>query len=199
MIFKELEARNEKRMSKVVTVGTSVAVLFYIMVGVSGYATFLAPPISKELCSKNILQADYKQNTAIQIGNFTLLFSVITAAPICVLPSKDTIEELFYKDQAGGMTKMQNLIVTLGLVCINTLLALFIGTIGDAMTIVGSTINPIIGFIMPVCFWYPYMKHKPWYSREKLISIMTVVIIVVVSILSLVEFFGGKNNSENPD
>lgn len=159
MIFKELEARNEKRMSVVVSAGTTVSVLFYVMVGIFGYATFLAPPLSKQLCSKNILQADYKQNTAIQIGNFTLLFSVMTAAPICVLPSKDTVEELFYKEQNGGMTKMQNIVVTLVLVIINTVLALFINTIGDAMTIVGSTINPVIGFIMPVLFWYPYMKN----------------------------------------
>jgi hypothetical protein len=33
------------------------------------------------------------------LGNYALLVSVIAAAPLCILPSKDTIEELFYKDK----------------------------------------------------------------------------------------------------
>jgi len=40
MIYVELEKRNSKQMAKVVSFGSSVAVLFYIMVGVFGYATF---------------------------------------------------------------------------------------------------------------------------------------------------------------
>jgi len=176
-------------MAKVIGVGSSVAVLFYVMVGIFGYATFLAPPISNELCSKNILQANYQGITAIQLGNFSLLFSVMTAAPLCVLPSKDTIEELFYKEQDNGMTKKQNFFVTLGLVIINCILALFISTIGDAMTLVGSSINPIIGFIMPIVFYWPYMKNQPWYSKDKLISGITFVVISCVSLMSLYQFF----------
>jgi amino acid permease len=78
------------------------------------------------------------------------LFSVITAAPLCVLPSKDTIEELFFKEK--GMTNKQNLIVTILLLSINMIPALFIDGVGDAMVLVGSTINPVIGFFMPVYF-----------------------------------------------
>lgn len=90
-------------MAKVIAVGSSVAVLFYIMVGVFGYATFVGN--LGQLCSKNILQADFKGSIPIQLGNFALLFSVMCATPLCVLPSKDTVEELFYKHQRDGMTK----------------------------------------------------------------------------------------------
>jgi hypothetical protein len=83
-------------MATVIAVGSSVAVIFYCMVGVFGYATFVMD--MGQLCSKNILQADFKGSVAIQLGNFALLFSVICAAPLCVLPSKDTVEELFYKE-----------------------------------------------------------------------------------------------------
>jgi amino acid permease len=189
MIYNELERRNSKQMGKVINAGSSMAVVFYVMVGIFGYATFLAPPDSFELCAKNILQADYKNNKAIQIGNFALLFSVMTAAPICVLPCKDTIEELFYKEQPHGMTKIQNLFVTLGLVVVNTVIALFIKNIGDAMTLVGSTINPVIGFILPILFYWPYMKEEKWYSKDKIFSFFTFIIIAVVSVLSLINFF----------
>ena len=122
----------------------------------------------------------------------------MTAAPLCVLPAKDTVEELFYKKQEDGMTNRQNFFVTLALVIVNTVLALFISTIGDAMTLVGSSINPIIGFLLPIIFYWPYMKEKPWYSFDKLLSGFTFVTIVTVSILSLVNFFQtvGQDDSE---
>jgi sodium-coupled neutral amino acid transporter 11 len=187
MIFVELERRNEKRMGTVIGYGSVVAVIFYVMVGFFGYATFLGPPESHELCAKNILQANYKNNTPMALGNFTLLFAVITAAPLVMLPAKDTIEELFYKEK--GMSKMQNIMVTFLLICVNTILGLFISTIGDAMTLVGCTINPVIGFILPICFWWPYMKDQPWYSKDKLLSLITGGVIVICSVLSLVNFF----------
>ena len=65
MIYVELESRNSKAMAKVIGTGSSVAVIFYIMVGIFGYATFLAPPTSYQLCSKNILSADYHNNIPI--------------------------------------------------------------------------------------------------------------------------------------
>ena len=80
----------------------------------------------------------------------------MAAAPLCVLPSKDTVEELFFKEK--GMSKNTNLIVTFILVTVNCVLASFIPNIGDAMTLVGSTINPVIGFILPVVFYWEYIK-----------------------------------------
>lgn len=96
--------------------------------------------------------AAFDGNKAIMVGHFALLFSVICAAPLCVLPQKDTIEELFFKPKA--MTSAQNLMVTLGLVIINGALGILIENIGQAMTIVGATINPIIGFVFPVIFYW---------------------------------------------
>jgi len=81
------------------------------------------------------------------------LFAVICAAPLVVLPSKDTIEELLYKD--NGMTFNQNLLWTFILTIISFCIAAVIPNIGDAMTLVGCTINPVIGFILPVVFYWP--------------------------------------------
>jgi len=185
MIYVELEKRNSKQMAKVVGGGSAVAVLFYVMVGVFGYATFANDP--NQLCTKNILEADYQGNNAIQVGNFALLIAVMTASPLVVLPSKDTVEELWYKEK--GMTKGQNFIVTLVLVIVNCVMALFIPNIGAAMTLVGSSINPIIGFILPVVFYWKVIKDKPFCSPNKIFGVLTVVIITIVSVLSLINFF----------
>jgi hypothetical protein len=34
-------------------------------------------------------------------------------------------------------------------------MALFIPDIGSSMTLVGSTINPIVGFVLPIIFYWP--------------------------------------------
>jgi amino acid permease len=96
------------------------------------------------------------------------------------------------------MTNKQNLKVTFVLIIINTAFAMLIGTIGDAMTLVGSTINPIIGFVLPICFWYPFMKHEPWHSKDKILSALAGGIIVISSFLSLIEFFSSIGDSPSP-
>lgn len=58
MIYVELERREAKQMSIVVASGSAVAVIFYVIVGVFGYATFAQPDKMGELCvDKNILMA----------------------------------------------------------------------------------------------------------------------------------------------
>ena len=99
MIYVELENRSAAQMGKVIAGGTSFAIIVYIIVGIFGYAIFAQDP--GQLCvDKNILMAPkLRDSIPIEIGAFALLFAIICAAPLCVLPSKDTIEELLYKEQ----------------------------------------------------------------------------------------------------
>ena len=192
MIYRELELRNSKRMSKVVSTGSALAVISYILIGLFGYATFADPSKIKQLCSKNILTANFEGNMAIHISEFALLFAQMVAAPLVLLPQKDTVEELYFK--TDGMSKCQNLVVTIILVSINLSLAIFIESIGDAMTLVGSTINPIIGFILPIVFYWPFLGQKPWYDNEVLLCIFIAIVITCVSIMSFIEFFAPMDN-----
>jgi hypothetical protein len=66
----------------------------------------------------------------------------LTAAPLCVLPAKDTVEELFWKKD--GMTMKINVLVTLGIVSVCYILAIFITQISYAITIAGCTTNPMV-------------------------------------------------------
>jgi amino acid permease len=150
MIYVELENKSPKQMSKVILIGSSVLVILFCFVGIFGYATFVNSP--EELCTKNILDNNYYNRvTLMQVSNFTMLFSVISSFPLVILPSKDSIEELFMNGRR--LSKKDNIIITFVLVSMNCCLALFIPSIGDAMTLVGSTINPLIGFILPIIFY----------------------------------------------
>ena len=94
MIYVELENKSPKQMSKVILVGSFVLVILFCFVGVFGYATFVNQ--QGELCTKNILDNNYYNGiTLMQVSNFTMLFSVISSFPLVILPSKDSIEELF--------------------------------------------------------------------------------------------------------
>ena len=101
MIYTELERRDHGQMSKVLISGTVGAVILYIIVGVWGYVTFVNFPgytAAEALKAANILEAPYpKDVTPILIGNFALFFAIATAAPLVVLPAKDTVEEIVAK------------------------------------------------------------------------------------------------------
>lgn len=162
------------------------------MIGVFGYATFLGPPNSTELCHQNILEADYKGSKPVELSNIALLLAMISTAPLDLLPCKNSIEEMFFKEK--GMSSKENFMVTFALVTLSAAFALFIDSIGDAMTLIGNTINPIVGFILPIYFWLPFIEDQPWYSSEKLKCYITAIVVMAVSVLSLIEFFSESVN-----
>ena len=82
----------------------------------------------------------------------------MTAAPLCVLPAKDTVEELFYKKKL--LDKKRNILVTLVLVFLCFLLSISIDKIGDTITLAGATINPVVSTNetshLPLIDWLHY-------------------------------------------
>lgn len=126
------------------------------------------------------------------LGNLALLLSVGLSAPIDLLPCKNSIEELIFKNKT--MTTCQNFFVTLIMISISTSLALFVETIGDAMTLVGCIFTPVVGFFLPILFYLPQISHEPWYSLDKVTCFLSASIILVASILSLVEFFSNYDD-----
>ena len=81
-------------MSKVILIGSFILVILFCFVGIFGYAIFVDN--LSELCTKNILGNNYFNNiTLMQVSNFTMVFSVVSSFPLVILPSKDSIEELF--------------------------------------------------------------------------------------------------------
>jgi len=162
MIYKELAARRAEKMGKVLLIGSGFAVVLYFLVGIFGYLTFVnyvPGGASEALKDKNILEAPYQNVSAITSGNVALLFAVIAASPLVVLPAKDTVEEFWFKGVT--MTRSQNLTVTFLIIFVCYVLAIFIPNIGDAMTIVGSTTNPAVGFILPIVFYWRICSDIP--------------------------------------
>lgn len=68
-------------------------------------------------------------------------------------------------------------------------LAFFLQSLGDALTVVGSTTNPVIGFIIPIMFYWKVYPDKSLWSREKLPSVIVAVLVIVTSVIDLLNFF----------
>ena len=51
------------------------------------------------------------------------------------------------------MNKKQNLVVTIIMVTTCFVLAVAIPNISDAMTVIGATSNPLVGFTLPIVFY----------------------------------------------
>ena len=196
MIYTELERRNSKQMSKVLIIGTVGAVVLYIVVGVWGYATFINYPgytPEEALKAGNILEAPYPSSvTPILVGNFALFFAIASAAPLVVLPAKDTVEEIVAKGNPNRrLSKKENLLTTLGLIIVCYLLSIVIPSISAAMTLVGSTTNPAVGFILPIIFYWKSIEpdNVPICSLKKITAISVATFIIMISMLSLYNFF----------
>lgn len=83
-------------MKKVLLAATTIASTSYALAGFFGYATFADYPDVDEIMEKeNILEAPYGNNGWILAAQFLLLIGVMMASPLCLLPTKDTIEELW--------------------------------------------------------------------------------------------------------
>ena len=75
-----------------------------------------------------------------------MFFAVMASAPICVLPAKDTVEELFFKKEV--LDRKNNVLVTFVLVFVCFLLSISFDKIGDAITVAGATVNPVVRHIL---------------------------------------------------
>ena len=183
-------------MSKVIVIGTVGAVLLYIIVGVWGYVTWVNySPGGAEaaLSDANILQAPYPNSCIpILIGNFALFFAIASAAPLVVLPAKDTCEEMIARGNPHRrLSKKENVLVTLGLILVSYALAILIPNIQSAMTLVGATTNPAVGFILPIIFYWKSIESQnvPICSVTKVVAMVVAVFIIGISLLSLYNWF----------
>lgn len=103
-IYNELETKSLKQAKKVIFGGTILAAIIYITAGVFGYVAFADGSTEEELdkyFSDNILSAPYHVGddlnatpVSIYIALFGMMIVVVFAAPFCVLPTKDSIEEV---------------------------------------------------------------------------------------------------------
>ena len=175
------------RMWGVVAIATSIAVVCYAFAGFLGYATFVNNPDVAEIMEvENIFEAPYMGDEWIIAGSLILLAGVVLASPLCLMPAKDTIEELFL-GQERRMTSGENFLCTFSVISICFLAAVCIPDISDAMTVIGATSNPAVGFCLPIIYWLK-MDQSPACSPKRLAAHFINVFVILTGLLSLYNF-----------
>ena len=116
---------------------------------------------------------------------------VFFATPFCVLPNKDSIEELITKE-GNKLSPKQNLIFTFLLVALAFVIAIEVPTISDAMTVLGATTNSGIGFLLPIHFYLKTQQDKKEITGMKVMCYTIYTLICVSSVITMYQFIQGK-------
>jgi len=158
-----------------------IVVSLYIFISVSGYLTVVGQPTEDQLRSTfNILDVDYQGNIWFLISIGSLIVSVFCCAPVGFICQKDIFESLYYKRR---MTNSENIKVTLITLIGCYLLAIVVPLISDIITVIGTTTNPLVGFVFPSLF---YIKLNPELKAWK--KILAISVMIVASVASLTGF-----------
>lgn len=116
------------------------------------------------------------------------------------MPCKDTIEELWL-GQGRVMNKKQNLICTVSIVTICFVLAVAIPNISDAMTVIGATSNPLVGFTLPIVFYLKMdslkNENQSKCAPHRVIAHVINVVCITTGLVSLILFIKGKVNGDD--
>ena len=88
----------------------------------------------------------------IDFARLMVLVSIVAAAPFSLLPAKAALEQVCCGPSAR-FSRVQNLLVSLLVVTLCYLCAVFVPNLGMVIAIMGATVNPFIGFIFPILFW----------------------------------------------
>ena len=108
------------------------------------------------MANPNILKNDYAGAPIIHVCLVAFIVCIFFASPFCVLPAKDSFEELLMKDGKKFNQKL-NFLCTFGIVVFTWIATYLLETLSDVLGILGPTTNTGIGFLIPVVF---YLKLK---------------------------------------
>lgn len=136
---------------------------------------------------QNILQApfstpDGKTPAAIYVCLFGILLVVTFASPFCLLPTKDSIEEVLGK---GKFTKQQNLKWTALIVLCCCAISCGITGIGFVATLLGATTNSAIGFLLPIHFYLKVERKTSKWTNIKICAYCLYAFVCISSLITL--------------
>ena len=160
IIYRELKHKTYSNMRNVLIYASIICAVLFILISSFGYLTLVGNQKGLEiLYTKNdILEVEY-DSLAFDIGVISVLFTIIIVGPLWVLPSKDTIEDLFFFED--GMNNKNNAIISF-ILCLGAyLFAIIFPEVGDVITVCGFTTYPLIGFILPWVFYLEIVEDKP--------------------------------------
>mmetsp|Transcript_19655 Transcript_19655/g.26584 ORF Transcript_19655/g.26584 Transcript_19655/m.26584 type:complete len:106 (-) Transcript_19655:108-425(-) len=105
---------------------------------------------------------------------------------MAVLPAKYSWEAMRHGD--GQMSAWENNFVSTGMVLFCYILALTLPNLGTVIAVTGASVNPLIGFILPILF-YLKIDPEPGLSLNKVVAKVALACVALVSIMGFAILF----------
>lgn len=197
-IYTEMENPTIPKMRTVLIVGTTLAAVAYVIAGFFGYVAFTgsSPEEQKVIFGDAILFAPYAMPdtgdlpVVLYISLFGMMVVVAFATPFCVLPTKDSIQDIRNKK----FTPKENIVWTFVLMIIAFAFATPFTSITVPMTILGATTNSAIGFLLPICYYLRMERKTSKWTNMKVISYIIFIFICISSVIELTMLFLGDDD-----
>ncbi|XP_034051248.1 probable sodium-coupled neutral amino acid transporter 6 isoform X1 [Thalassophryne amazonica] len=182
-IYCELDRPSKTRMQNVTNVSISLSFLVYLISALFGYLTFYANVDSELLLSYD---AYLPWDVMVITVRLAILLSVLLTVPLILFPSRKAMILLLQGVQPFSWTI--HTIVTLIILSVVLLMAIFVPDIKNVFGVVGSTTSTCLLFIFPGVF-YLKISSQSFRSRDSIGAGFLVVFGLIVGVFSLTVIF----------
>ena len=131
----------------------------------------------------------------IYIALFGMMIVVVFATPFCVLPTKDSIEEVRNKK----LTNTENIVITFLICWLTCGISCAFQNITLPIQILGATTNSAIGFLLPIAYYLKMERKTSRWTNMKIISYIVFGFICTSSVIELYSIFKDVANGSEAD
>ena len=82
----------------------------------------------------------------------------------------------------------ENIFVSIGMIFLCYTLALLLPNVGSVIAVTGATVNPFVGYILPILF-YLRLDPEPERSRNKITAKIILLVVIIISITGFIVLF----------
>merc|ERR1719461_2497451 len=181
-IYKDLKGTEQMskavRMKQVFKHALSISVSLYLVAGSCAFLIFL------EETQGNILLNDFRKSTDITIASIMFTVAMVLAVPCFINSIRAKIYELILEKKDKKISTFNHVCVTFGIVSFCVLVSVSVTDISTIMGFLGSTTNPITGYVLPTYFVWK-MTREGQHKYIKAISVVMVLFVAAVSVGSI--------------
>ncbi|KAG9336619.1 hypothetical protein JZ751_002966 [Albula glossodonta] len=178
-IYCELHRPTKKKMQYVANVGISLSFLIYLVSALFGYLTFYEHVESELLLGYNQY---LPRDVVVMSVRCAILLAVLLTIPLIHFPARKAVVMLIRGDRPFSWPC--HVVVTIVLLAVVLLLAIYVPDIRNVFGVVGSTTSTCLLFVYPGLF-YLRISGDPLKSPQAISAVALVVFGVLVGLLSL--------------
>jgi len=181
-IYKELGTAEKKPMQKVIISGVGVGFCSYVVAAASGFLLFL------DECEDNILLNDFNGAPELVVVQVLFTLAMILAVPIFVNVMRRNVLNLL-SGQGSVKSRLKHVLVTALILSVNVAIAIAVPNFSDVFGFIGSTVNPITGYVLPTYFVWTILRKRAQHDvKLKCIRYGALVMAVIVELMCLTSF-----------